>query len=281
MGLLVLATAAFPFRIRSLLKLLTSLALLLEELQHIQHRGAPQSETQLTIAKALRSCVRRANKGRPAICDHSFGMKRSSRRRAPAKHDRSPCAPQSLETWTLMVWRSQAVHFAVQKHDALERRTSAETALENICETLVVILITTHNDLAGIPDGIDHRHIPSSNIHDFERQSRHPADWGWRHRRRRWWRWRRFCLGFGPRLGCRLPKSAPVATCAPTHPGTHAMARTSALVAARVVFAPTLDGCSAAPSTQSARNSLVRLAVIWPRHRKPPQRTPKQECLKL
>ena len=61
-GLLVLATAAFPFRIRSLLKLLTSLALLLEELQHIQHRGAPQSETQLTIAKALRSCVRRANK---------------------------------------------------------------------------------------------------------------------------------------------------------------------------------------------------------------------------
>ena len=35
------------------LKLLTSIALLLEELQHIQHRGAPQSETQLTIAQAL------------------------------------------------------------------------------------------------------------------------------------------------------------------------------------------------------------------------------------
>ena len=94
------------------LKLLTSIALLLEELQHIQHRGGPQSETQLTIAQALGGCVRRANKGRPAISDHSFGMERTSSGRAPAKHDRSPCAPQSLEARALMVWRSQAVHFA-------------------------------------------------------------------------------------------------------------------------------------------------------------------------
>ena len=140
------------------------MTLLLEELQHIQHRGAPQLETQLTIAKALGGCVRRTNKSRPAICDNSFGMERSSKGSAPAKHDRSPCAPQSLETRALMVWRSQAVHFTIQEHDALERRNSAETALEDICETLVLILITTHNDLAGIPDGTDHRHIPRNNI---------------------------------------------------------------------------------------------------------------------
>ena len=97
----------------------------------------------------------------------------------------------------------------------------------------------------------------------------------------RWWCCPCFSLGFGPRLGCRLSKSAPVATCAPTHPGTHATARTSELVAARVVFATTLDGCSLAPVTKGAGSSQVRLAIIWPKNRKLPERIPMQICFRL
>ena len=84
-----------------------------------------------------------------------------------------------------MVRRSQTVHFAVQEHDAVERERSAETALKDIRETHMIMLIATHNVFAGIIDGIDHRRIPSSNDHDFDSQVRHPADRGWR--QRRWW----------------------------------------------------------------------------------------------
>ena len=85
------------------LKLHASTTLLLKELQHVMHRMAPEAVAQLTVAKALACRACRGSESCPAISHDSFGMECASRRRALAKHDRGPCAPQSLQARALVV----------------------------------------------------------------------------------------------------------------------------------------------------------------------------------